>query len=180
MLSLLLLLILVGSFFVGLRRGFVLQLIHFVSFFIALFVAFYFYRDVAEYLRLWLPYPQISTDGDNVISMMIEAFDMETVYYAGISFFLLFIAAKILLQIIGSMLDFVSHIPVLRTMNRWLGALFGLAETYLILFILLITAALIPIDYVQQTINESWVASLMVNHTPFLSDWLKQLWSEGI
>ncbi|WP_158736634.1 CvpA family protein [Alteribacillus sp. YIM 98480] len=180
MLSLLLALILIGSFFVGLRRGFVLQLIHLISFFAALFIAFYFYRDLAEYLRLWLPYPRMSNDGDGIIHMMVESFDMETVYYAGISFFLLFIAAKILLQIVGSMLDFVTHLPVLRTINRWLGGLLGFIETYLILFILLITAALMPIEAIQNAISDSWIANLMINHTPFLSDWLKELWEQGV
>ncbi|RSL32994.1 CvpA family protein [Salibacterium salarium] len=180
MLSLLLLLILLVSFFVGLRRGFILQLIHLVSFFIALFIAFYFYQDLAEYLRLWLPYPEISSNGDGVMNMVVSSFDLESVYYAGISFFLLFFIAKILLQIVGSMLDFVSRLPVLRTLNRWLGGVLGLIETYLILFILLITAALMPIEMLQNAINDSWVANVMINHTPILSDWLKDLWSEGL
>ncbi|RSL32213.1 CvpA family protein [Salibacterium salarium] len=178
MLSLLLLLILLVSFFVGLRRGFILQLIHLVSFFVALFIAFYFYQDLSEYLRLWLPYPEISSDGDGVVSMAVASFDLESVYYSGISFFLLFFVAKILLQIIGSMLDFVTKLPVLKTLNRWLGGVLGLVETYLILFILLITAALMPIEMLQNAIADSWVANAIINHTPILSDWLKDLWSD--
>ncbi|WP_240374656.1 CvpA family protein [Bacillus piscicola] len=180
MLSLLILLILCVSFFVGLRRGFILQLIHFVSFFAALLIAFFFYRDLAEYLRLWLPYPKIPSNEDGVISMVMDSFNMESVYYAGISFFLLFFVSKILLQIIGSMLDVVTRIPILKTVNRWLGALLGLAEVYLILFILLITAALLPIEFLQRAIDNSWLANVMIKHTPFLSDWLKNLWSGGL
>ncbi|SDH34350.1 Uncharacterized membrane protein, required for colicin V production [Alteribacillus persepolensis] len=180
MLSLLIIVILLGSFFIGLRRGFILQLIHLVSFFAALFVAFFFYREAAEYLRLWLPHPKVESDGDGVISMMVESFNNEAVYYAGISFFLLFIMTKILLQMIGSMLDFVSRIPVLQMVNRWLGGLLGFVETYVVLVVFLITAALIPIENLQQMLEGSWVANLMIYHTPFLSEWLHSLWTEGV
>ncbi|MFZ4450614.1 CvpA family protein [Salibacterium aidingense] len=180
MLSLLIVLILIISFFIGLRRGFILQLIHLVSFFIALYIAFTFYQELAQYLRLWLPYPEISNDGDNVVEMMVASFDLEAVYYNGISFFLLFFAAKILLQIVGSMLDFVSRLPVLRMVNRWLGGVLGLVETYLILFVLLITAALMPIEALQQAIDQSMAAKMIINDTPFLSSWLKDLWLEDM
>ncbi|SFM31646.1 CvpA family protein [Salibacterium qingdaonense] len=178
MLSLLILLILVISFFVGLRRGFILQAIHLVSFFIALFVAFTFYHELAGYLRLWLPHPEISTDGDGIVQMMVASFDLEAVYYNGIAFILIFFAVKIILQIVGSMLDFVTKLPVLRMVNRWLGGILCFVETYLLLFILLMTAALMPIEMVQQAIDQSTMADMMINHTPFLSDWLKALWME--
>ncbi|MFB5662938.1 CvpA family protein [Alteribacillus sp. HJP-4] len=177
MLSLLLIIILFVSFLVGLRRGFMLQLIHLASFFIALIIAFYFYQDLAEYLRLWLPYPEISSGGDGAVNMFVSMFDMESVYYYGIAFFIIFIAAKILLQIVGSMLDFVSQLPLLRTVNRWLGGLLGFLESYLILFILLITSALLPIEMFQEMIAASSVADMMINHTPILSDWIKDLWA---
>ncbi|WP_100399831.1 CvpA family protein [Bacillus sp. FJAT-44742] len=179
MLSLLIILFLFMSFLIGLRRGFVLQLVHLVSIFISFFVAYIFYRDVAEFLRLWLPYPHFSTD-NGTVAMLISSFDFESVYYAGISFVLLFFITKILLQIIGSMLDFVSHIPILRTFNRWLGGVLGLLETYLIIFILLIAAALLPVDFIQESIANSSMARLMVENTPILSDWLQNLWSQGI
>ncbi|KMJ55623.1 membrane protein, partial [Bacillus sp. LL01] len=58
MLSLLLLLLLFMSFFIGRRRGFILQLIHLVGFIVALYVAYKYYQDVATYIQLWIPYPQ--------------------------------------------------------------------------------------------------------------------------
>ncbi|GAK09729.1 MULTISPECIES: CvpA family protein [Geomicrobium] len=177
MLSLLLLLLLITNFFIGLRRGFILQLFHLVSFFGSLIVAYLFYQDIAEYLRLWLPYPQFLDNPDN---MLISAFNFEAVYYNGISFALLFFATRILLHILASMLDFVSHLPILRSINRLLGAVLGFIEAYLLIFVLLIVAALLPVDAIQEAIANSSIARLMIEQTPFLSDWLKTLWISPI
>ena len=37
----------------------------------------------------------------------------------------------------ASIFDFIAYLPVLNTVNRWLGALLGMIENYLIMFILL-------------------------------------------
>ncbi|PSL44040.1 putative membrane protein required for colicin V production [Salsuginibacillus halophilus] len=175
MLSLIILLILIGSFFIGLRRGFILQAIHLVSFFAALIVAFIFYDDLAEHLVMLIPYPDFLDPADGE-GMLLSSFYFEDVYYNGISFALLFFLTKIVLQIIGSMLDFVSTLPVLRTVNWFLGGVLGFIETYLILFVVFIVALLLPVDFIQSVISDSLVARLMVENTPFLSDWLYSLW----
>ncbi|GAK05166.1 possible colicin V production protein [Geomicrobium sp. JCM 19037] len=108
--------------------------------------------------------------------MFISAFNFEAVYYNGIAFAILFFATRILLHILASMLDFVSHLPVLRSVNRLLGGALGFVEAYLIVFVLLIVAALLPVDAVQQTIGNSSIARLIIDHTPFLSGWLQELW----
>ncbi|WP_096202745.1 CvpA family protein [Bacillus sp. FJAT-45350] len=177
MLSLLILILLISSYFIGLRRGLILQLVHLVGFIAALIVAYVFYKDLAFYIRLWIPYPQLSPDSP--VTMLIEALNFETVYYSGIAFAILFIATKIFMQIIGSMLDFLARLPILRTFNRWTGGVLGFLEVYLIIFVLLNVAALIPIEFIQSMLNRSLLAQLIINHTPFLSDWLKDLWIQN-
>ncbi|MBB6448292.1 putative membrane protein required for colicin V production [Geomicrobium halophilum] len=175
MLSLFIVLIFLANLFVGSRRGFVLQFFHLISFFGALIVAFLFFNPVAEYLRLWVPYPNF-LDGNNG-DMFISAFNFESVYYNGIAFAILFFATRILLHIIASMLDFVSHLPILRTVNRLLGAVLGLVEAYLIVFVLLIVASFLPFATVQEMIANSTIARFMIEYTPFLSQWLQELLS---
>ncbi|WP_368503599.1 CvpA family protein [Alkalihalophilus sp. As8PL] len=174
MLSLLLLLLLFMSFFIGRRRGFILQLIHLVGFIVALYVAYKYYQDVAAYIQLWIPYPQFSSD--STVGMIINSFNGESVYYSGIAFALLFFGTKILLHIVGSMLDFVAHLPILRSINRLLGGILCFIETYLILFILLYVGALLPVELIQDQLQRSIVAQTMMNYTPFLSDWIRDLW----
>ncbi|MFC0469488.1 CvpA family protein [Halalkalibacter kiskunsagensis] len=174
MLSFLILFILFCSFFIGRRRGFILQIIHLVSFVVAIVVAYKYFGELATYIRLWIPYPQFSSD--STVGMIINTFDAEGVYYSGIAFAMLFFATKIVLHLLGSMLDFLAHLPILRSINQLFGGILCFVETYLILFVLLFVVALLPIEVVQDVMQRSIVVQVMLNHTPFLSEWLKELW----
>lgn len=174
MLSFLILFILFCSFFIGRRRGFILQIIHLISFVVAIVVAYVYFGDLATYIRLWVPYPQFSTD--STVGMIINTFNAESVYYSGIAFAILFFGTKIVLHLLGSMLDFLAHLPILRSVNQLLGGVLCFIEAYLILFVLLFVAALLPIVTVQEIMQGSIVVQLILNYTPFLSEWLKELW----
>lgn len=167
MLNILLIFILFIGLTVGLKRGFILQAIHFISWFIAFFVAAMYYKDLAIRLNLWIPYPTL---GDNTaLQILLDSVNAEAAFYYGISFFIIFIAVKIVLQIIGSMLDFVANIPIIRPLNLWAGGILGFIETYLIVFVLLYMAALLPIEQVQTAIEQSSIAKGIVNNTPIFS-----------
>lgn len=177
MLSLLILILLITSFFVGFRRGFILQLIHLTGFIIAFVIAYLYHGDLAQHIRLWIPYPQFSSD--NAAGMLIEAFNFEHVYYSGIAFAILFFTTKILLQIIGSMFDFLAHLPILSTINGWLGGVLCFIETLLILVVILHLGALLPIEFAQDILKDSSLAKLILDYTPVLSNEIKQLWIEN-
>lgn len=83
---------------------------------------------------------------------------------------------KIVWQIIGSMIDFVASIPILKQLNTWAGAVLGFVETYLLLFLLLFISILIPVDFIQAQLNESSVAAWMIENTPYFSEKIKDLW----
>ena len=176
MLSILILVILLFSFFIGRRRGFILQLIHLIGFIASLYVAYKYYGALADNIqfRLIIPYPEL--DGDGIGGMLFQAFNAEDVYYSAIAFALLFFATRIILHIVGTMLDFVAHLPILRTVNNLLGGILCVVETYLILFVILFVAAVLQIQTIQDLMQGSLVAQFMMNHTPFLSDWIKDLW----
>jgi uncharacterized membrane protein required for colicin V production len=177
MLSLLLIILLITSFFIGFRRGFVLQLIHLTGFIIAFIVAYRYYSDLAVHIRLWIPYPQFPSD--NPAFMLIDAFNGEHVYYSGIAFAILFFGTKIAMQIIGSMFDFLAHLPILNVINGWLGGILCFLEVLLILVVVLHIAALLPVELVQATLKESTLAKLILDYTPILSNQLKELWIDN-
>lgn len=162
------------GFIIGLKRGFILQAIHLTSFFIAFFIAVMYYKDLAVRLTLWIPYPTIS-DNDT-LQLILGAVNAEQAFYRGIAFFIIFFAVKIVLQIIGSMLDFVARFPIIRQLNAWAGGILGFLEIYLISFLILYMMALIPIGKVQTWIDQSWVAKAVIEHTPILSQQLYQMW----
>lgn len=176
MLDLAIIAILVMGFFVGLKRGFILQTIHLVGFIVAFIVAYIYYEQLAPKLTLWIPYPNFGENG--TLNLIFENENLEAAYYRAIAFAAIFFAVKILLQIIGSMLDFVSHLPILRQLNVWAGGVLGFIEVYLIMFIVLYIAALLPIQAIQDPLNDSILAENIIKNTPVFSQQIKQLWIE--
>lgn len=174
MLDLAIIIIFVFGFLIGLKRGFILQLIHFVGFIIAFIVAHMYYDKLAPKLTLWIPYPSFSTD--STFQLLLDNGNLEQAYYNAIAFVGIFFATKIALQIIGSMLDFVANLPILKTLNIWAGGFLGFIEVYLLLFIILYIVALLPLGVVQSALGDSGLAKLIVEHTPYFSGQIKELW----
>jgi uncharacterized membrane protein required for colicin V production len=174
MLDLAIIFLLAIGFFVGLKRGFILQLFHLVGFIIAYIVANLYYDNLAPKLILWIPYPNL--DNNLTLKVLTNSGDMETAFYRAIAFVIIFFAVKILLQIIGSMLDFIAHLPILKQLNFWAGGILGFLENYLLIFILLYIAALIPMDIFQNPLDHSILAKSIVKHTPIFSKQLLDWW----
>jgi uncharacterized membrane protein required for colicin V production len=174
MLDIAILLIFIVGFFVGLKRGLILQIVHLTGFIVAFFVAALYYDDLAPKLTLWVPYPNLGTE--TALHNIFNADSFEDAYYRAIAFSIIFFAVKILMQIIGTMLDFIAHIPILKQLNVWAGGFLGLVEVYLLVFILLYIAALLPIEFIQAPIKDSTIAQSVIKNTPIFSKQIKDMW----
>lgn len=174
MLDLILFVLFISGIIIGLRRGFILQFIHLTSFIIAFIVAKMYMSDFADKLILWIPYPSFT--GDTPLQMIFSSDNLENAYYRGIAFLIIFFVIKIVLQIIGSMLDFIAHLPILKQFNSIAGGTLGFLEIYLLAFIVLYFAALVPIESIQTALHNSVLAENIVKHTPILSQDIKELW----
>ncbi|MGM8213316.1 CvpA family protein [Virgibacillus sp. W0430] len=174
MVNFILLVLLLLGFLIGLKRGFVLQVFHLFGFIGSFIVAVIYYKKLAPKIALWIPYPDLT--GDGTWALFLDSLPLETAFYNAVSFIILFFAAKIVLQIVASMLDFVSYIPIISSLNKIGGAVFGFLEMYLYLFILLYIFALTPVLVIQDKIQDSSIALFMIKHTPFLSEKMKSLW----
>lgn len=152
-LTLLILLILVGGFFIGLRSGLVLQVVGLTGFIIAIAVSYLYFDRLSPYLR-WIPFP--GSSGGN----------SELFYYQALAFVILFIGIRILWSIIGSSLNFLASLPLLNILNRWLGGAFGVVKVYLAVFLLLNLFAFVPNAFAQQTVSDSTLAQKIVEDTP--------------
>ncbi|SFD59407.1 Uncharacterized membrane protein, required for colicin V production [Lentibacillus persicus] len=167
-------LLLIFGFFIGLKRGFILQAFHLIGFIAAFILAALYYDELADRLALWIPYPELEDNG--AWADFLQALPLEGAFYNAISFAIIFFAVKVLLQIIASMLDFVAELPILNSLNKILGAILGFAEMYLIIFIVLYILALTPLTEIQAWVNDSAIALFIIEHTPFLSEQIKTLW----
>lgn len=174
MIDILIILLLIMGFFLGLRRGFVLQLVKLTSFIIASLVAYWCYKDFAPVLQSIIPYP---FEQNASVTTWIDVSDMETVFYQAIAFITLFIIAKIALTLLGHLLNMFTKIPVLKQVNSFAGALLGFVEVYVILFVLIIIGSLLPVAPVQTSIEQSAISKIIVDDTPILSEKVKELWT---
>lgn len=174
MISIIILLVLIFGFFMGLKRGFILQMMHLLGFVISFIVATLYFRKLASHLSLWIPYPELGDD--KIWAVFLNSMPLENAFYNAIAFAIIFFVTKIMLQIIASMLDFLANLPVLRHLNKLLGAILGFVEVYFIIFIVLFILALLPVETVQLKIQGSFVAKIIIEHTPFLSKAVESLW----
>lgn len=169
--------LLILGVFRGLKRGFILQVFHFIGFFVAFFVAVYFYGSLATHLEMLIPYPRLLAEDWAFFS---ETLLLENAYYNMIAFALLFFGTKVIMSIISSMLDFVADLPILNMVNGVLGAILGFIEQYLILFIIIFVASLLPISQIQSFLDGSSMARFMIEQTPVFSEQINSLWFEHI
>ncbi|HWL25454.1 MAG TPA: CvpA family protein [Ureibacillus sp.] len=174
MLDLILIIIFIASLMVGIKRGFVVQAIHLVSYFLSVLVAYIFYKPLADNFVLWIPYPGISEDTSKTLTL--DAIDVDQTFYRIIAFAVIFFATKIVMQVIASIFDFLTYLPVLKSVNRLLGAFLCFIEFYLIAFIILYVSALLPLGPIQGLLGGSFIAGLMLEHTPLITSMFQNLW----
>lgn len=174
MFSIIILLVLLFGFLIGLKRGFILQLMHLIGYVASFIVASLLFRKLASHLALWIPYPDLGSD--SLWAIFLSSQPLENAFYNAISFAIIFFATKIILQIIASMLDSLANLPILRQVNKLLGAILGFVEVYLIVFIILYILALVPIESIQTKIKSSFLATLIVEYTPILSKLMEKMW----
>lgn len=174
MLNILLLVLLIGGIIVGAKRGFVVQLIHMVGFVIALVAAYTYYKPLSEYFVLWIPYPAINENSQ--FTLVVDQLDLDQTFYQLLAFAIIFFVVKFALQLIASMFDFLKYLPVLGFFSKILGAVLGFIEAYILLFIFIYVFALLPIDAVQNQLENSGIAQAMLEHTPYFSEKVKEWW----
>lgn len=174
MLDLIIIVLLLFGLLRGLKRGFIMQIVHLTGFVVAFIVANKYYIPLSEKITLWVPYT--NTSENSFLATIIDNANIEEVFYRAIAFALIFFAVKIIWQLIGSMIDFVASLPILKQLNTWAGAILGIVEIYLVLFILLYIAALLPIASIQDQLNTSSIAAGIIENTPYFSQKIQELW----
>lgn len=174
MLDLIILIVLISGFIVGIKRGLIVQLMHLFGFFVALIVAYIYYKPLAQLFVLWVPYPGFAENATSVLGL--DRVDTDATFYRALAFGLIFFATKLIWQIIASIFDFISYLPVLKQLNRFLGAIFGFVEFYILLFIALYLFALLPLETVQTLFDRSLFAGLILEHTPIITRMFQNWW----
>jgi uncharacterized membrane protein required for colicin V production len=167
MIDIIFLILFVIGIMAGLKRGFISSLIRLVGFILSLFLAYHYYEQTAITLKKLFPV--------HISNNSIAGFDQ--FFYEIIAFALLFIGTRLVISFLGSLLNGVFQLPLLKQINSLLGGVFGFIEVYLIAALALFIALILPIDTVHNLLHNSRIAYFMVQHTPYVSKQFMDLWN---
>lgn len=174
MIDIVIIVMLVLGFLIGIKRGFIMQIMRLVGTVTSYVVAFVYAKQLGPHLELWVPFPRIGSD--TFLEEYIQDSTLEQSFYYVIAFIILFVVSKIVLFYIGTLLDFLARIPILKQINSLIGGAFGVVEIYLVIFVVLLIATKLPIETVQSHLDNSVLSNIIIDHTPYISEKIKTLW----
>ncbi len=166
--------IFIGAVFRGYQLGLIRQLIYFLGFFVAFYLAYQFSGTLSPLLEGVIPSPDFEKSS---LYMFAQSFDLKSMYYNAIAFFLIFIGSKIVLTIGGHILHQIASLPGLATINRLFGAIVGLIQAGLIVIIVIHGITIMPWEELHRYIYTSTTATFLMHLTPSFTDMLYHLWN---
>ena len=175
MITILLLLLLAWSFYIGYARGLLLQFFYSVSSLLALLVAGLFYQGLSKTLSLWVPYASATKDAVMYFYSTSQLFDLDQVFYAGLAFFAIFSLVYSLARFLGI---FVHLFPIGKWDSQrmhFLSGLLSVGVTLLVLQMGLTILATVPLAFVQNHLQASPILRLLI-HLPGTEQVLHYLW----
>jgi len=162
----------------GYLRGFIAQIVSISGFILAYLVAFYFYKDFAPVLRNAVSLP--TYQNYEKYEFIVKGLNLDTYILNAIAFAILFFGVKVALIVIGRTLSLIAKVPGLNALNRWSGALLGLAEALLIVIIAVNVMTIVPADGLQKLLSSSSVAPYLINELPDIAGKLQDLWKQSL
>ncbi|MBS8086132.1 CvpA family protein [Streptococcus suis] len=180
MISLAIILILAWSFYIGYSRGLVLQVFYSMGSIIALVVATATYKKLASFLYLWVPFANATQGSYNYFFDEKYLFDLDKVFYAGLSFLLLYVAVYALVRFIGIFVHLLEGFNPDTQLTNLISGIVAVMVTFISLQIVMVLLSSIPLAMVQEKLHSSFLANFMIQYTPFTSSFLKSLWLSNI
>ncbi|WP_165003736.1 MULTISPECIES: CvpA family protein [unclassified Enterococcus] len=176
MLSLLILFILLIAFFSGARRGFALQVVYTIGYFLSFLAAQYFYKPLASHLELYIPYPAVTPNSKLVFFDQAFSFRLDEAFYAGTAFLIILVIGWLLTRFVGIFVHGLTYLPILKQADWIAGGLLSLIVAYVTLFLILRLLSFVPIEGIQNQFSGNSLARFMVENTPILTDKIYDLW----
>lgn len=164
MIDIIILILLLLGFLIGIKRGFFRQIMRFVGSVLSLIIAYLFTGPLSAVLPTFLPAPDL--EGTPLLGAINNWGGMiDSLFYSVAAFFILFVVAKIVFMILASVLNLAAKIPVLKQMNALAGGVFGFMEAYIVIAILLLIVNFLPVGTIQEQLQSSILAELIVSST---------------
>ena len=176
MISLVILLILAWSFYIGYSRGIVLQTYYTISAVVSAIIAGLLYQSLGEQINLLVPYASAQEGTFTYFFPSRQLFQLDKVFYAGLAYLVIYTIVYSVARFIGI---FIHLVPNKKANERWYNVASGVLALCVTLFgiqMFLTVLATIPLPVVQNHLNTSSIARFIISHTPITSGVLKQLW----
>jgi len=149
----------------GFKRGVIKSATMFIGAILVIFLAYSLKNPVSKILYSFFPFFNFAGDFEGLTVLNI-------VIYEALSFLLVYIILMTILQVLikitGVFEKLLNFTIILGIPSKLLGALFGLLETYLFVFVLLFLLQQLPATNVYM--KDSFLAEKIVNSSPVLSD----------
>lgn len=173
MITLLILLILFIGAYSGYKNGIILQLLKAIGYLIVFILALDYYKPLSEILYLFVPYPTPILTGSNPYVFYDESLilTLDLSYYYLISFLLILFIGWIIVRVITQLVSYtVEQLTIPEPLNGAGGAILGFIINYIGVFYILLLLSLIPYDFVQERLSNSFLADSMLTSTPVVSE----------
>lgn len=178
MLTFFILVILLFGFYVGYRRGLMLQIVYTFGYMVAYLIAMGNYKALAAQLELYVPYPSAGPDSKLVFFNHELSLELDKAFYAAVAFLLIIVFCGLIVQFLAVFAKGLTYIPIVKQVNEIAGGLLNVVMVYVGVFLVLMTLSMLPIDAVQNQFRASGLAQGIVKNTPVFSNQIKKLWVE--
>ena len=149
MISLLLLLVLVWGFYIGYRRGLLLQLYYLISAMASAFMAGQFYKGLGEQFHLLLPYANPQEGQGTFFFPSAQLFQLDKVFYAGIGYLLVFGIVYSIGRLLGLLLHLIPSKKLGGKLFQVSAGILSMLVTLFVLQMILTILATIPMAALQ-------------------------------
>lgn len=176
MISIFLLLVLAWSFYIGYRRGLVLQVYYLLATIVSAYFAGNFYQSLGETFHLLIPYANPQEGQGTFFFPSNQLFQLDKVFYAGLGYLLAFTIFYCIGRLLGLFLNLLPTKKLAGQYFRIGAGVLSVAVTLFVLQMILTILATVPLQIVQNSLENSFVAKHIIQSVPITSHMIKQLW----
>ena len=144
MISILLLLILAWSFYIGYRRGILLQAYYLVATIVSAYFASNYYLSLGQKFNLLIPYANPQEGQGTYFFSSNQLFQLDKVFYAGIGFLLAFTVFYCIGRLLGLFLNLVPTKILEGKYYRIAAGVLSVGVTLFVLQMMLTILATVP------------------------------------
>ena len=176
MISILLLLILAWSFYIGYRRGIILQAYYLVATIVSAYFASKYYLALGQKFNLLIPYANPQEGQGTFFFPSDQLFQLDKVFYAGIGYLLVFGIVYSIGRLLGLLLHLIPSKKLGGKLFQVSAGILSMLVTLFVLQMALTILVTIPMAAIQNPLEKSIVAKHIIQSIPVTTSWLKQIW----